>query len=273
MQGFFVHVANGAFPVTGTLSLDNSVRITDLTHSFIKSGEDESKPILRLTAGFSDDAVSTDPSVIYFDEKAETTFDSKLDALKLMNTDLKVPNLYAAGSDGSKLSIDALPVSLISGCTVPLGIKTYRTGNIVFRVSHLDPLLPVTSIYLSDIVAGINQDLLPGKEYSLPLAAGEYSDRFFLYINSIPTEIAGVAASNNLFRIYYSERVLKADINIGDLNNGTLVITDLMGRTIFIWKIFDPGYYEFALEMYQGIYIATLVSGKERISRKIIVND
>ncbi len=169
-----------------------------------------------------------------------------------MNTDLKVPNLYAVGSDGSKLSIDALPVSLISGCIVPLGIKTYRTGNIVFRVSHLDPQLSVTSIYLSDVVAGINQDLLPGNEYSLPLAAGEYSDRFFLYINSIPTEIAGVVASNNLFRIYYYEGVLKADINIGDLNNGTLVITNLTGRTIFIRKIFDPGYYEFALEMQPG---------------------
>jgi hypothetical protein len=166
-----------------------------------------------------------------------------------------------------------LPVSLISGCTVPLGIKTYRTGNIVFRVSHLDPLLPVTSIYLSDIVAGINQDLLPGKEYSLPLAAGEYSNRFILYINSIPTEIAGVVSSYNLFRIFYSEGILKADINTGDLNNGTLVITNLTGRTIFIRKIFDPGYYEFALEMHQGIYIVTLVSGNERISRKIIVND
>ncbi len=39
MQGFFVHVSDGTYPVTGTLALDNSVRITDLTHSFIKSAE------------------------------------------------------------------------------------------------------------------------------------------------------------------------------------------------------------------------------------------
>jgi hypothetical protein len=273
MQGFFVHVANGAFPVTGTLAADNNVRITDLTHSFIKSGEDETKPLLRLTAGFSDDPVSTDPSVIYFDEKAGTTFDSKLDALKLMNTDLKVPNLYAVGSDGNKLSIDALPVALISGCTVPLGIKTYRTGNIVFKVSHLDPLLPVTSIYLSDIVAGINQDLLPGNEYSLSLAAGEHTDRFTLYINSIPTDISGVGTDDYLFRTYYFRGILKTDINIGDLNNGTLVITNLTGRTIFIRKIYDPGHYEFGLEIQPGIYIVTLNSGNRRISRKIFVDD
>jgi hypothetical protein len=273
MQGFFVHVANGPFPVTGTLAADNNVRITDLTHSFIKAGEDETKPILRITAGFSDDPVSTDPSVIYFDEKAETAFDSKLDALKLMNTDLKVPNLYAAGSDGSKLSIDALPVSLISGCTVPLGIKTYRTGNIVFKVSHLDPLLPVTSISLSDLVAGINQDLLPGKEYSLPLAAGEYNGRFFLYINSIPTGIDDVKSGGNMFRAYYSGGVLKADINLVDPNDGTLVITNLTGRTVFIRNIYESGHYEFAQVMQPGIFIVTLNSGDRRISRKIIVRD
>jgi hypothetical protein len=273
MQGFFVHVSNGTFPVTGTLALDNSVRITDLTHSFIKSGKGETKPILRLSARFSDDPVSTDPAVIYFDEKAETTFDSKLDALKLMNTDLKVPNLYAFGSDGTKLSIDALPVSLISGCTVPLGIKTNRTGNTIFSVSYLDPLLPVTAIYLSDMTAGVNQDLLGGNEYSLALSAGEYSDRFFLYINSIPADIARIDPDNNLFRTYYSHGILKADINLGVLNDGTLVITNLTGRTIFINKIYDSGHYEFAQEMQPGIYIVTLNSGNKRISKKISVYD
>ena len=37
MQGFLVHVSDGTWPVTGTLAMDNSVRITDLTHSFTKS--------------------------------------------------------------------------------------------------------------------------------------------------------------------------------------------------------------------------------------------
>ena len=37
MQGFFIHVTDGSYPVTGTLSMNNSVRITDLTHAFLKS--------------------------------------------------------------------------------------------------------------------------------------------------------------------------------------------------------------------------------------------
>ena len=79
--------------------LNNSVRITDLTHSFTKYERSAlSVPLLRLTAGFSDDAASADPAVIYFDEKATPDFDSQLDALKLFNTDYAVANLYTGQS-------------------------------------------------------------------------------------------------------------------------------------------------------------------------------
>jgi len=100
MQGFFVHVSDGSYPVTGALGLDNSVRITDLTHSFMKSDEESSVPLLRLGAAFEDDTTSTDPMVVYFDQKAETGFNSGLDALKLMNTDYYVPNLFSVSTDG-----------------------------------------------------------------------------------------------------------------------------------------------------------------------------
>ena len=75
--------------------------------------------------------------VIYFDEKAQTGFDTYLDALKLMNTDYNVPNLYASGTDGTKLSIDALPESQDSLRSIPLGLKTNIDGNIVFRIIDL----------------------------------------------------------------------------------------------------------------------------------------
>ena len=91
MQGFFVHVSNGAFPVTGTLGLNNSVRITDLTHPFTKKkGIDSSIPLSQTYCQLIQMIhASADPAVIYFDEKATSEFDNQLDALKLMNTDLK----------------------------------------------------------------------------------------------------------------------------------------------------------------------------------------
>jgi hypothetical protein len=270
MQGFFVHVATGAFPVTGTLGLDNSVRISNLTHSFIKSDPEESKPLLRLTAHFSDDMASTDPSVIYFDDNAETAFDNKFDALKLMNTDINVPNLYAVGSDGSKLSIDALSSSLLTGCTIPLGIKTYRAGNVVFKVSFISSLLPVISLYLADLTTGINQDMLSGNDYSVPLASGEYPGRFFLYLNSSPTNITDPGCNELNFKAYYSEGMVRADIDLPEGDEGMVIITNLTGNPLFNVSIFDSGHYEFGPKMKPGLYIITFSTGNHRISRKII---
>ena len=50
MQGFFIHVSDGSYPVTGTLGLNNSVRITDLTHPFLKSEKQAQFPLIRLGA-------------------------------------------------------------------------------------------------------------------------------------------------------------------------------------------------------------------------------
>lgn len=271
MQGFFVHVSDGVYPVTGILAMDNNVRISDLSHSFIKSSKGETKPLLRISAGFSEDPAKADPLVIYFDDNAETTFDSKFDALKLLNTDLSVPNFYTLGSDGSKLSIDALPTSLLSGCMIPLGIKTSLNGTIIFQVNYLDYSLPVTSLYLYDNTAGITQDLLPGKQYSCSLSAGQYNDRFSLYINSTPTAIKKLPGDDFTFLAYYSYGILNADINAGEFIEGTLTVTNLMGVRIISKKICDPGHHEILYDLEPGIYIVTLISNNRKISKKISV--
>ena len=65
MQGFFVHVTDGTYPVTGTLAMNNNVRVTDLTHPLIKS-DLSSRSLIRLTAEFSDDTLSVDPCSYIF---------------------------------------------------------------------------------------------------------------------------------------------------------------------------------------------------------------
>ncbi len=272
MQGFFVHVSDGVFPVTGILASDNDVRITDFTQPFTKSAKGETKPLIRLNAGFSGDDSSYDPLVICFDEKAQTTFDSQLDALKLMNTDLAVTNLYATGSDGTKLSIDGLPLSFMTEGSVPLGLKISKAGNVVFKISSLDSQLSGSGIYLSDIVTGSNQDLLDGKEYIVSLASGEYTNRFYLNITSTPTDINPVRSFEDLFRIYYSNGTLTAYITL-NADNGTLTITNLTGQTVFMKKIYESGYHEFNTILKSGIYIATFSTKNTKVSRKIFIYD
>lgn len=288
MQGFFVHVSDGSYPVTGTLVMDNSVRITDFAHPFAakKSGFVTSSatlninttqtPLLRLTAMFSDDVFSLDPMVIYFTEKGTPEFNKKSDALKLLNTDLKVPNIYALSQDGLKLSIKALPH--ISGdlCKVPLGIKNNRTGtgNIIIKIMDIDESLKSMRIYLSDIVAGIDQDLLPGKEYSVSLAKGEFNDRFFLNLSKSLDVITGdqhEIIKPDPICIYSSHGIIKAEINTVSGNTGELGIYNLAGQLLFTEKIHDPGQYEFRTRLADGMYIVSYVSGTFRSSKKLFI--
>jgi hypothetical protein len=275
MQGFFVHVSNGSFPVTGVLSMTNNVRITDLNHPFTKKSLN-SVPLLRLIANFSDDTASTDPLVIYFEETATPDFDSQLDALKLMNTDLKVPNLYSITPDGTKLSICALPVITDNFCRVPLGLKLNREGNgtIIFRILNIDPSLARMRIYITDTIAGIEQDLLPDKEYRIALEKGEYINRFFLNLSSDPTDVKpDIRDVSDLFTIYSSHGMLKAEIKKLIGKDGRLIISNLTGQILFIKEVFDTGYLEFNPGLKDGIYIASYTTGTKRSSKKISIQN
>ena len=273
MQSFFIHVSDGSWPVTGTLSMTNSVRITDLTHSFSKSKGTFNAPLLRLTARFSDDPFSIDPVLIYFDEKATPGFDSQLEALKLLNTDFAVANLYEVNADGTKLSINALPPVSDNLVKVPLGLKLNRDGNIIFRIHDVDETLTGRRIYLSDLVAGVDQDLLPDKEYKITLGEGEYDNRFFLNFTSITTAVSENTLQKDIFSVYSTKGILKADINYLEEKEGTLRIHNLLGQVIFFEKVYKKGYHEFNPVIKDGIYIVSYTTGSKTDSKKIIIQN
>jgi hypothetical protein len=270
MQGFFVHVTDGVWPVTGTLAMNNNVRVIDLTQPLTKS-DIESRSLIRLTAEFSDDTLSIDPVVIYFDEKATDKFDGQLDALKLLNTDFMVPNLYTVGSDGTKLSINALPEISDTLYKVPLGLKINRDGNIVFKIDTLEGNLADMKISISDVVAKSEHDLLSGKDYRLDLITGLYENRFFLNFRKIGTGIPDNTAGDDLFSIYSSQGILKIKISTLPATEGTLIISNLAGQLLLIKKFYEPGYYELNPGLKNGVYIISFHSGTRRSSKKVFI--
>lgn len=273
MQGFFVHVTDGSWPVTGTLAMNNSVRLTDLTHPLTKS-DNNSRSLIRLTAEFSDDSLSVDPLVIYFDEKATETFDGQLDALKLMNTDFMVTNFYAVGPDGVKLSICALPVISDTLYKLPLGLKINRDGNILFKIRNLEGNLAEMEISISDVSAKTEHDLLSGKDYRLDLTTGLYENRFFLNFRNIGTGITdNTGGGDDLFTVYCSHGILKIKIHSLPAAEGILIISNLTGQLPLIKKYYEPGYYELNPGLKSGIYIISFLSGTRRSSKKVFIQN
>jgi hypothetical protein len=269
MQGFFVHVTDGAYPVTGTLAADNNVRIKNLTHPFLKSGNTKSLQLLRLSAEFSDDPGSVDPAVIYFDENAKLLMDPLLDALKLMNTDLKVPNVYSLLPDGSKLSINAIPQVAGPYLQVPLGLKANRAGTVVFRLPAVDETTSLMGVSLYDAVTGTTQDMLNGNTYSVLLAKAEYLNRFYLNIGSVTTGVDEPQTEKPSVMFYSSKGILHAEL--GGLMEGrvTLTLYNLTGQPVHIEELPVPGNYELTPSLKDGIYICSVISGNNRYQKKV----
>lgn len=66
MQGFFVHVKDGSYPVTGALGFHNSIRLTSIATTYRHlNGETPAVPLIRLLANFAG-IKRKDAAVIYF---------------------------------------------------------------------------------------------------------------------------------------------------------------------------------------------------------------
>ncbi len=274
MQGFFVHVTDGPpWPVTGTLGMTNSVRTTELNRTFIKGGKQE-EALVRLTATFSDNKYKKDYFVIYYDEKADIEFDSRLDALKIFNTDLKVPNLYAVTPAGSKQSISGVSYTSEKDFYMPLGLKVNKAGTIEFSIEDVDGIYKDMRIFLLDKLTGTEQELGKNNDYSVSLAVGEYLNRFYLNFYGSTTGLPDPQpVSSNGFNIYSYQGTLKGEINTITGNRGTLIITNLLGQKVFESEILETGYFEFAPGLKDGIYIATYTSGNFRSSKKLLIKN
>lgn len=272
MQGFLVHVADGAYPVTGTLSMDNQVRVTNMTQPFYKKSYNaDDKLLVRLSASFSDQSRSSDPLVIYFDEKATPGFDNQFDALKYFNTDYDVPNIFSFSNDHSKLSINALPSSGSNIPVIPLGVKIMRSGEVIFRMKDLSGPYYIGSVNLHDAATGKVTDLSTGDEYRISLNEGDYFDRFFLTFEGYLT--GGSIPDSELLplKLYSSQGKVFAEISSLAGSEGMITISNLTGQTLFTEKVYENGHHVFNPDVNEGIYIVSFITGNIRHSEKIYI--
>ncbi|MFN8242203.1 MAG: hypothetical protein U0X39_15790 [Bacteroidales bacterium] len=272
MQGFFVHVTDGSFPVTGTLAMNNNVRVTDQAQPFLKSTGKGVTSLLRLVANYTENALSSDPLVIYCDHKSTLSFDSRYDALKLYNTDPEVVSFYSCTENGIKVSINAIPFS----DTIPfirLGIKTSKNGNVSIAIKDITGLYGCETIYLTDKVSGKTVLLTCGTQFEVYLLAGEYNDRFVINIPQVATLVDDGERVAEVFTIRQQDSNLEVDINELDQTGSLLIITNISGQILVNMEISYPGHFDIPAPAKAGVYITSFVSGDKRVSKKLIIRE
>ncbi|WP_426330167.1 fibronectin type III domain-containing protein [Pedobacter sp. R-06] len=274
MQGFFVHVSNGSFPVSGTFGVDNNIRVNNLSPVFHKSTlstvpkQNTRRPriLLRLSANFSDHEHSSDPLIIYTSDQASPVFDKNLDAIKLMNLDDQIPNLYSLAADASKLVINAL-LDLDTLTVIPLGLQTSRNGTITFNLRNTEQWPNALHIYLVDAVTGAVQDLLLNPKFTIGLNQGTYTDRFSLRFNKVNAPLE----KKDEYSLYGSGGALYVHIKLIDEQKGYLLISNLIGQRISRQPINGNGDYELHGLSPDIVYVVSFMTPKGRHSKKILI--
>jgi hypothetical protein len=268
MQGFFIHVSDGTFPVTASLGMDNRVRVNNLTPAFHKSSYESLQPLVRINAAF-ENAKLSDPAVLYFDDLALTSFDKQLDALKLLNTDESVPNLYAVTPNSERLSISAIPYPVDSISKYPLGIKTEKEDWVLMSASQIENLPAGLRVYLSDEATRLVQDLQKNPQYRVHLNSGTIENRFSLLFSE--KDLANSVPGEDTFYGYISNGKLNVFVNLATGDKAQLVISNVLGQVMLRDDNFKDGSYEIDQFLPSAMYIITLYSEKGMTSKKIYI--
>jgi len=286
LQGFFVHVTNGTYPVTATLACTNAVRTTTITgiqialapkrhnqleidRASIQPGGAPSKPLARLSASFAGGQPQNfDPAVIYFDSKKDQAFNQAYDALKLMNTDSKVPSVYFLSADQQRLSILGLPLKGPAKQIIPLGLNLDQDGTIAFSVA--DRLnVPFSHIYLKDAEKNTFTEFFSAAPITVQLSAGVFENRFMLvFSNDVLSNQSQLAPS---FNVYSSKGSVYLSLDTFTGDKGVAVLYDMLGRQVYSFPVEGNGQHILDPSLNNGVYILQLRSVTGVHSKNLIL--
>ncbi|HMT30877.1 MAG TPA: hypothetical protein PKD91_16520, partial [Bacteroidia bacterium] len=241
MQGFFVHVSNGTFPVNGSLQINNPARTTQLQPVFHRESSTDPTPLIRIETGFADFGFQNDAMVVYFDQQATVGFNKENDALKLMNTDSYIPNIYTFSSDANRLSINALPDALETIDKIPVGLKIETDGWVKFNASKIVAIPDSLNIYFVDSELRTNHDLRKTPEFRINMKKGVYETRFFLAFTEkefpfiTDTDEFGIYSYGESVFIYY---------NLDEGMKGEMTISNLQGQLVWKTELQHTGHFD-----------------------------
>jgi hypothetical protein len=287
MQGFFVHVTDtGIYPVNGTLGMTNVVRLTNFSQQFLKtpesgkfirdaqqnlkSTEPEKAGLIRITAAFENE-VNTDPAVIYFPHFAELSFEKDKDALKLMNTDVAVPNLYSLTPENKKLSINALPKPGSSDVKkIPLGLKTEKEGWMLIGLEDLENLPSNFNVYLIDSEKRIGQNLSRKPLYRFYAKSGLHEFRFHLMFSE--TELSDPASAfDEPFSVRTVGGKVMVSMNLETGQSGVLLASNVTGQILDRKNVSEKQTLEIEGIKSSGVYFISINLNDGMFSKKVLI--
>lgn len=253
MQGFFIHVADGSYPVPGILEMTNDVRVNNYNPNFHRMAS-PSAPLLRLNAAFATQLLKPDPVVIYFEDQATEKFNENYDALKLINTNKSIPNIYTLSNDLQRLSIDAIPTPADNITVVPLGIETTSPDMLSIEVADITHMPENLHLYLADAFTQTIYNLRKQPKLTTTLTEGKNNGRFSVIFSYKELSTNDIALTPEL-NAYIQNGKLYVHLSAMTGTSGKLMMTNIAGQIAGTYQLDGYGDHEIPMPSANGIYI------------------
>lgn len=271
MQGFFVRVSDVG---RVNFSMTNAVRVENFGQEFYKTAGRKTRknlPLIRINARFENGSAA-DPTVIYFVHEASASFEKELDAMKMMNTDPNIPNLYSLTPAKEQLSINAQRLSAFQDVRIAVGLRTERSGKMSIGLQDFENLPTGVEVYLIDLQKRMTKKLSEeGETYKFQIEEGVHDSRFELFLSEDPLEDIAVAFKEPFsVRSENSSAIVKLNLEKG--KRGVLRLVSLSGQVLEEKIASGKEEVIFRSIKSAGIYVVNLDLGDKRHSKKVLIN-
>ncbi len=263
-QGFFVHVSDGSYPVQGSITFNNSIRVNNLNPLFHKNSA-TLNPLIRLSARYNEKSTA-DYLVIYLLQASTDEFNTETDALKILNTDPVVPNLFTISSDQRNVSIKAMAPSDTQ--VIPLVLVSPVASRIYISATDIKEL-DGYNVYLKDNISGTITDLRRSEGYAFDAGNETISDRFKLIITKETLENEAFGSAS--FKSYCDAGSIYVDLKLKE-EQVTVHLTDLSGRLLISKAIYGEGKHCLGRTPQLGVGIVSIQTETGTASQKILLS-
>jgi len=249
-QGFMVKVSSS----TNSLTLPVAARLHSTT-PWYKSTTSNDRFLLVASEA---DGNSSQQSQIMVNAMASQGFDIEFDSYFLAGY---APQFYALLGD-EQLSTNTLP-AINPQEEIPFGFVKNDAGSFTIELRET---IPGYKVYLVDLLTGSEQNLTSNPLYAFTSQVGDDPNRFILRFGTLGVPHTDANSNVNVYtfarNIVISGAVEGSDITITSLTGQMLMQTHAGNESLVT---LDSG------RLAGGIYLVSVVSGKNRISKKVVV--
>jgi hypothetical protein len=136
--------------------------------------------------------------------------------------------VYSRSTDGYALDVNFFGDR---SQTIPLGIRTDRTGTIALQFDGIENFLPEYDVFLLDMKTGVKTNLKETPEYNFEKTSEELfmDERLYLSFNKAPTDNLQPEQGTTVIYIKGKELHVISSVNINEVQ-----VFDMQGRRILL---------------------------------------